>query len=61
MKYINLTNKKLLSEKSIKDHCYQIETRGYSIVENFLTSEEVEILKNSNSLFIAKVLFHDFP
>ena len=47
MKHINLTNKKPLSEKSINDHCYLIETRGYSIIENFLTSEEVEILKTS--------------
>lgn len=47
MKQISLTNKKLLSEKSINDHSYLIETRGYSIIENFLNSEEIEILKNS--------------
>ena len=47
MKHINVTNKKLLSEKSIDEHCYLIDTRGYSIIENFLTSEEVGILKAS--------------
>jgi ectoine hydroxylase-related dioxygenase (phytanoyl-CoA dioxygenase family) len=47
MKIINLNSKFRLSDDSVKQHSYLIETRGYSIIEDFLGSEEVEILKLS--------------
>ena len=45
MREINLTGKALLTDKEIEEHSYLVETRGFTLVENFLTIEESEILK----------------
>lgn len=45
MKEINLRNRLLLPECEVADHIYNIQTRGYSILPNFLSSEETGLLK----------------
>jgi ectoine hydroxylase-related dioxygenase (phytanoyl-CoA dioxygenase family) len=42
---VNLKNKKLLESSIINDSNYNIITRGYTLIENFLDEKEVFILK----------------
>jgi ectoine hydroxylase-related dioxygenase (phytanoyl-CoA dioxygenase family) len=44
---INLLNKTLLSVKDCTEHNYLVQTRGYSLLPDFLTRDETEILKES--------------
>jgi ectoine hydroxylase-related dioxygenase (phytanoyl-CoA dioxygenase family) len=45
MKQINLSSRPALSEEEVLDHTYLIQTRGYTLVPNFLCNEEVALLK----------------
>lgn len=45
MNRIDLTNRPLLSEEEVSNHIYLVETRGYTLLDNFLTAEETGLLK----------------
>lgn len=47
MKQINLADRPLLSEKEVSEHSYLVQTRGYTLVDNFLTETEIELLKTT--------------
>lgn len=47
MKEINLANSKLLTEKEIAEHSYLLQTRGFTLLHNFLNTTEIHLLKAS--------------
>jgi hypothetical protein len=47
MKSVDLKNRALLSDTEAAEHVYHIQTRGYSVLHDFLTKEECELLKTS--------------
>jgi ectoine hydroxylase-related dioxygenase (phytanoyl-CoA dioxygenase family) len=45
MKQIKLSDRPFLAASTIADHAYLVQTRGYSLVPEFLNAQEVELLK----------------
>ncbi len=45
MKQINLADRPLLSEKEVSEHGYLVQTRGFTLLHDFLAREETDLLK----------------
>lgn len=45
MSEINLRDRQLLSEVEAEEHAYHVQTRGYSVLPDFLSKEETNLLK----------------
>ncbi|MDT4291147.1 phytanoyl-CoA dioxygenase family protein [Methylomonas sp. MO1] len=54
MKNIDVSNKELLASAEVAEHIYQIQTRGYSELPDFLSKEEVNILRTSMECAISE-------
>ena len=47
MQSINLLEKQSISKTEIDDHTYHVQTRGYSVVPDFLSKQETQLIKIS--------------
>lgn len=45
MKQINLVDRPLLSKKEVEEHCYLVQTRGFTLLNNFISKDEIDLLK----------------
>jgi hypothetical protein len=59
MNQIDLAKRPLISEKEVSEHSYHIQTRGFTLIDNFLTKTETELLKTTMEQAIKD--FKPFP
>lgn len=45
MRQMHLADRPLLSEKEVSEHSYLVQTRGFTLLHDFLTKEETDLLK----------------